>query len=152
MVQIGGSEGLRQHLRHRQHPDRGVHEKPVPTELEQQLPAPSAGHDPLPQLVAAGEGHQPAAPGGVQLRDQPALGTEPHPIGGILHVATDHDTAVVHQCGRTHLVVGVGRVGPFRDLPRRGPQPLPVDAGHVSGSSRSERRRRRAGGEEAQCH
>ena len=47
--------------------------------------------------VDAGERDQPAAAGGVQRGDQPALGAQRDAVRGVLDVAADDDPAVVDQ-------------------------------------------------------
>jgi len=72
--------------------------------LPQQLTASAARHQRLPVRTDTADGEQPAATTGVQRRYHAALGAQPHPVGGVLHVAAGHDPAVVDQ-GRGPVVL-----------------------------------------------
>ena len=61
-------------------PRRRLDQAVRPAVLPEQLPAPPARHQRLAGGVHAGERDQPAAAGGVQRGDQPALGAERHAV------------------------------------------------------------------------
>src|SRR5699024_7207204 len=93
--QVVGAERLREHPGHGADSPWGPAQQRGAAGLPEQLPAPSARHQHLTLAVAAGERDQAPAAGADQRRDQRALRAQGHPVGGVLHVATDDDVPAV---------------------------------------------------------
>ena len=74
-VQVVGAERVGEQLAE----GASVEEQLGAAVLVEQLPAPPAGHERLAATVDAGHRDQAAAAGGVQRRDEPALGAEGEP-------------------------------------------------------------------------
>src|SRR5690554_1829757 len=78
--QIVRSEGLGEHVRHRDDPAGHLDQEVRPAVLPQELAAPTAGHQVVACAVDAGEGDQTAAPTHVQGGHERALRAQAQPV------------------------------------------------------------------------
>ena len=143
VVDVAAAERAGKQLCHRGRRRAGavVHLEVRPAVLEQELAATSARRQ--RPAVAGGDADSDEAPASRshERRDEPALGAECQPVGGVLHVATGDEAAVVGDRGRADLQLRVGGVGAGGGRVGRRPQRRPVDpnvrAGRVLGWHRA---------------
>src|SRR5579875_1588950 len=98
---VRSSKGPGKELRHHPRTLLSVDEERVPSGLEEELAASSAGGETFPVPCDDAHPGEPPATGGMQRRDETALGAQREPVGGVLDVAGREEPAVSRDSGGT---------------------------------------------------